>query len=131
MLEVTIVLELLVHKWDEAVIIGCLLISNSILSFVQENQANRALALLRSRLSVQARALRDARWQLIPAEQLVPGDVIHLRLGDIAPADVRLFDGVVQADESELTGESLPVRNPRGRPLTPGRGSNEAKQAAR
>ena len=114
MLEATIVLEILVHKLDEAVIIGVLLLFNSILSFVQENQANRALALLRKRLSVQARVLRDGRWQLIPAEELVPGDVIHLRLGDLAPADVRLFDGVVEADESELTGESLPVEKSAG-----------------
>jgi len=84
MLEATIVLEILVHKLDEAVIIGVLLLFNSILSFVQENQANRALALLRKRLSLQARVLRDGRWQLLPAEQLVSGDVIHLRLGDLA-----------------------------------------------
>jgi H+-transporting ATPase len=114
MLEVTVLLEVLVHKLDEAVIIGVLLLFNSVLSFVQENQANRALALLRSRLSVRARVLRDAHWQLIPAEQLVFGDVIHLRLGDLAPADVRLFDGVVEADESELTGESLPVEKSAG-----------------
>ena len=78
MLEATIVLEILVHKGDEAVIIGVLLIFNSILSFIQENQANRALALLRYRLSVQARVLRDGRWQVIPAEQLGPGDVIPI-----------------------------------------------------
>jgi H+-transporting ATPase len=114
MLEATVVLEILVHKRDEAIIIGSLLVFNAILSFVQENQANRALALLRNRLSLQARALRDGGWRLIPAEQLVPGDVIHLRLGDLAPADVRLFDGVVQVDESELTGESLPVEKAAG-----------------
>jgi len=114
MLEATIVLEILVHKLDEAIIIGALLLFNSVLSFLQENQANRALALLRRRLSVQARVLRDGRWQLIPAEQLVPGDVIHLRLGDLAPADARLFEGVVEADESELTGESLPVEKSAG-----------------
>lgn len=114
MLEATIVLEILVHKLDEAVIIGVLLLFNSILSFVQENQANRALALLRSRLSVQARVLRDGHWQLIPAEQLVPGDVIHLRLGDLAPADARLFDGLVEADQSDLTGESQPVEKSAG-----------------
>src|SRR5579863_6735805 len=114
MLEATIVLEILVHKLDEAAIIGGLLLFNSILSFLQENQANRALALLRKRLSVQARALRDSRWQLIPAEQIVPGDVVHLRLGDLAPADTRLFDGVLEVDESELTGESQPVEKSAG-----------------
>jgi magnesium-transporting ATPase (P-type) len=114
MLEATIVLEILVHKLDEAVIIGVLLLFNSILSFIQENQANRALTLLRKRLSVEARVLRDGHWQLIPAEQLVPGDVIHLRLGDLAPADARLFDGLVEADESDLTGESLPAEKSTG-----------------
>jgi H+-transporting ATPase len=114
MLEATVALEISVHKRDEAIIIGILLVFNAVLSFVQENQANRALALLRNRLPVRARALRDGRWQLVPAEQLVRGDVIHLRLGDLAPADVRLFDGAVQADESELTGESLPVEKTAG-----------------
>ena len=114
MLEATIVLEILVHKLDEAVIIGVLLLFNSILSLVQENQANRALSLLRKRLSVQVRVLRDALWQLIPADQLVPGDVTHLRLGDLAPADIRLFDGAVASDESDLTGESLPVEKSPG-----------------
>lgn len=114
MLEATILLEILAHKLDEAIIIGVLLLFNSVLSFSQENQANRALALLRGRLSVQARVLRDGHWQLIAAEEIVPGDVIHLRVGDLAPADVRLFDGVVEADESELTGESLPVEKSAG-----------------
>jgi H+-transporting ATPase len=114
MLEATVVLEVLVHKRDEAIIIAVLLVFNAVLSFVQEDQANRALALLKNRLSVQTRVLRDGRWQLIPAERLVPGDVIHLRLGDLAPADIGLFDGVVQADESELTGESLPVEKSAG-----------------
>jgi H+-transporting ATPase len=72
MLEATIGLEILVHKLDEAIIIGVLLLFNSILTFVQENQANRALALLRKQLSVQARVLRDGHWQIIPAEQIVP-----------------------------------------------------------
>jgi len=114
MLEATIVLEILVHKLDEAIIIGVLLLFNSILSLVQENQANRALALLRKRLSVQVRVLRDARWQLIPADQLVPRDVTHLRLGDLAAADIRLFDGAIACDESDLTGESLPVEKSAG-----------------
>jgi H+-transporting ATPase len=114
MLEATIALEILVHKLDEAVIIGALLLFNSLLSFVQENQANQALTLLRDRLSVNARVRRDGRWQLVPAEQLVPGDVIHLRLGDLVPADLRLFDGVVEADESDLTGESLPIEKSAG-----------------
>jgi H+-transporting ATPase len=120
MLEATVILEILVHKRDEAIIISVLLLVNAVLSFVQENQANHALQLLRSQLKVQARVLRDGRWQLLPAEQLVPGDVIHLRLGDLAPADVQLLDGLVQVDESELTGESLPVEKAAGAPVYAG-----------
>jgi H+-transporting ATPase len=114
MLEATVALEILAHKRDEAIIITVLLVFNAVLSFFQENQANQALALLRNRLAVNARTLRDNRWQLVPADQLVPGDVIHFRLGDLAPADARLFDGTVQVDESELTGESLPIEKSAG-----------------
>jgi H+-transporting ATPase len=120
MLEATIVLELVLGKQGEAAIITGLLVFNSLLSFLQENQANRALALLRRRLGVQARVLRDGRWQLAPAEELVSGDVVHLRMGDLVPADIRLFDGVVLCDESELTGESLPVEKSAGANLYAG-----------
>jgi H+-transporting ATPase len=114
MLEATIILELVAHKRDEAVIIGVLLLFNSVLGFVQENQANRALDLLRTRLSMTARARRDDEWRQIPAEDLVPDDVIHVRVGDLTPADARLSEGTVLADESELTGESLPVEKAAG-----------------
>ncbi len=120
MLEATIVLEILARKYDEGAIIGVLLVFNSVLSFLQENQSNRALALLRSRLSVRARALRDGQWQIVPAEEVVPGDVIHLRLGDLVPADVQLSEGSAEADESELTGESLPVEKQAGAKLYAG-----------
>jgi H+-transporting ATPase len=109
MLEATIALQLALGKADEAAVIAVLLVLNALLSFFQEHRANRALALLRQRLAVTARVLRDDRWQTVPAQSLVPGDVVHLRLGDLAPADVRLTDGQVLVDQSTLTGESLPV----------------------
>jgi H+-transporting ATPase len=109
MLEVTLILEFALKKYPEAAIIGALLIFNAALSFIQENRAQHALDLLRQRLSVQARVLRDGRWQLIPARNLVPGDVIHLRMGDLLPADVRLSEGDILMDQSALTGESAPV----------------------
>ncbi len=114
MLEATVALELLARKPKEAVIIGALLLFNAVLSFAQESQADQSLALLRKRLAVRARVLRDARWQILPADQLVPDDVIRLRLGDLAPADARLLDGNIEADESSLTGESLPVEKSTG-----------------
>ncbi len=109
MLEATIVLQFLLGKRDEAAVIAVLLVFNAVLSFVQENRANRALALLKRRLATQARVLRDESWQLIAATELVPGDIVHLRMGDLAPADIRLLDGNLLLDQSALTGESLPT----------------------
>ncbi len=109
MLEATIALQLAFGKRDEAIIIAVLLVFNSLLSFVQEAHSNKALALLRKRLSIQARVFRDDRWQLLPAQEIVPGDAVHLRMGDIAPADIHLLEGEVLLDQSALTGESLPV----------------------
>jgi H+-transporting ATPase len=109
MLEATVALQLILGKTAEATIIAVLLVFNSILSFFEEAQSNQALALLRKRLSSEARVLRDGRWRLLPAQELVPGDVVHLRMGDIPPADIRLLEGEVLLDQSALTGESLPV----------------------
>jgi len=109
MLEAAIALQLYLDKADEAIIIALLLVFNAALSFIHENRANKALALLRNRLAVQARVRRDDRWQRIPSKELVPEDVVRLRLGDLVPADVRLFEGALLLDQSALTGESLPV----------------------
>lgn len=109
MLEVAILLELGLGKGTEAGIIAALLLGNAVLSFLQEDQAQNALRLLRRRLEVRARVLRDGRWQRVPAREVVPGDVLHLRMGDIVPADVRVTDGQLLVDQSALTGESLPV----------------------
>jgi H+-transporting ATPase len=109
MLETTIVLELILGKRPEAVVIGFLLVFNAGLGFVQENRAQNALSLLRQRLPVKARVMREGHWQLLLAKDLVPGDFIHVRMGDVMPADVRLGDGHIQVDQSTLTGESLPI----------------------
>ena len=109
MLEVTIVLEVILGKRPEAVIIGLLLILNAGLGLVQENRAQNALALLRKRLPVKARVRRDGQWQALAAEELVPDDFVHVRMGDLMPADVRLADGHILLDQSTLTGESLPI----------------------
>jgi H+-transporting ATPase len=109
MLEATIVLELALGKHAEALIIAALLVFNAAVSLLQESRAQNALAMLRGRLEVRARVLRDARWRMVAARELVVGDVIHIRLGDLVPADVRLVSGEVLLDQSALTGESLPV----------------------
>ncbi|RIK46788.1 MAG: plasma-membrane proton-efflux P-type ATPase [Chloroflexi bacterium] len=109
MLEVAVVLELVLGKYLEAAIIAALLAFNVLLSTVNERRAQTALVLLRQRLAILTRVRRDGRWQQVPAEELVPGDVIHLRVGDLVPADTRLFDGELLLDQAALTGEALPV----------------------
>jgi H+-transporting ATPase len=110
MLEVAIGLTWLLGHQLQALIIGLLLVFNGVVSYLQEDRAERALALLQSHLKVQARVWRDKRWQTIPARELVPGDVIHVRMGDIVPADLSLADGSILVDESALTGEAVPVQ---------------------
>jgi len=109
MLEATIALEIVLGKRPEAVIIGLLLIFNAGLGLVQEKRAHNALTLLRKRLPVLARVRRSGQWQSVAAEELVPGEFVHVRMGDLMPADVRLADGHISLDQSTLTGESLPI----------------------
>jgi H+-transporting ATPase len=120
MLELAIVLDLVLGRWTEAAVIAVLLLVNSLMGFAQETRAQAALALLRQRLTINARARRDGQWQILPAAQLVPGDLVHLRAGDVVPADLKLADGAVLLDESVLTGESLPVERSPGSPAYSG-----------
>jgi H+-transporting ATPase len=114
MLEVTIALELSLGKWLEAGVVTLVLAFNAVLGLVQQGRAQGALALLRQRLSINARVARDGSWQLVPAAGLVPADLVHVRVGDFVPADLQLSDGDVLVDESTLTGESLPAQRTAG-----------------
>ena len=109
LLEATIVLELVMGQYLEALIIALLLAFNSILTVVQEHRSGKALDLLKQRLAPSASVRRDARWTQVPAAGLVPGDIVRLALGGIVPADVVLIDGAVLLDQSVLTGESVAV----------------------
>jgi H+-transporting ATPase len=109
MLEAAVVLELVTGKVTEAAIVACLLVFNGVVGVVQEGRAAGALALLRQRLQVEARVRPDGQWTRLPAEDLVPGDVVHVRLGDAVPADLDVESGAVTVDQSVLTGESAPV----------------------
>ncbi len=120
MLEVTLLLELVLGRYTQAVIIAILLVLNAVLSFTQERRASNALSLLRQHLAIQVRVFRDGRWQLTPAQDLVPGDVVHVRMGDLAPADLLLHDGQILVDQSALTGESAPVEVGPGKPAYAG-----------
>ncbi|WP_207264447.1 plasma-membrane proton-efflux P-type ATPase [Desulfovibrio sp. Huiquan2017] len=111
MIEVAAILSLAVRHWADFVIILALLVFNAVVGFWQEYQAGNAVDALRSKLALKGRVLRDGEWRSVDARDLVPGDVIRLRMGDIIPADCRLVDGdFLSVDQSALTGESLPVQ---------------------
>jgi H+-transporting ATPase len=109
MLEIAVILEVALQKYDEAIIIAVLILFNAAFSSIQEKRSSDALALLSQRLKLTARVRRDGNWKTLPSEQLVPDDVIHIRMGDLLPADVTLLEGDLLLDQSALTGESLPV----------------------
>lgn len=110
MIEVAAVLLAIVRHWPDFFIILALLLFNAGVGFWQEFKAANALAALKNQLAPRARVLRDGQWSEIDAAELVPGDVVRLRLGDIIPADAKLIEGdYLSVDQSALTGESLPV----------------------
>lgn len=114
MLELAAVLEVVVGKNVEAGVILALLAFNSIMSFLHEGKAQKALELLKQRLAVKARVMRDDKWTMLDAKYLVPDDLVHLRMGDFVPADIKILDSQLQLDQSALTGESLPVEAEQG-----------------
>jgi H+-transporting ATPase len=109
MLEAAILLELVLGKYVEAAIIAALLAFNAALGLFQESRARATLAALKSRLALNASVRRDGAWKIIPAIELVPGDVVKLSLGAVVAADVRLTGGEILLDQSMLTGESVPI----------------------
>jgi H+-transporting ATPase len=106
MLELIMVLSALLGKHSDLAVVGALLVVNALLSYMQEHRAAGVVETLRRRLQVSARVRRDTVWQVIPARELVPGDIVRVRPGDIIPADVKLLTGALSVDQSALTGES-------------------------
>ena len=120
MLELIMVLSAVLRKISDLVVVGALLVINAVLSFLQEHRAAGVVETLRRRLQVSARVLRDSNWQVVPARELVPGDIVRVRPGDIIPADVKLITGGLSVDQSALTGESKDVDKASGEVLSSG-----------
>lgn len=115
MIEVAVILSGVVRHWPDFFIILILLVANAMVGFWEEREAGNAIEALKAKLAVKARVKRDGKWVNPAARELVPGDVIRVRLGDIVPADARLLDGdPVEVDQSALTGESLPAERKSG-----------------
>ena len=115
MIEAAAILSAVVQKWDDFVIIAIMLVVNAGLDFFQEHRALNALRALKQRMGAETIVRRDGQFTTIPSRELVPGDIIKLRIGNIVPADVKLLDGdYLSIDQSALTGESLPVSKKAG-----------------
>ena len=120
MLEMIMVLSAVLGNYSDLAIVSALLVINAILSVMQERRAAGVVEALRKRLQVNARVLRDSAWKVIPSRELVPGDIVRMRPGDIIPADVKLLNGVLAVDQSALTGESKDVDKTSGGVLSSG-----------
>ena len=115
MIEAAVILSAAARHWPDFGIIFLLLLANAVVGFWEEHQAGNAIAALKATLAIKARVKRDGKWINPAARELVPGDAIRLRLGDIVPADARLLDGdEISVDQSALTGESMPATRKSG-----------------
>ncbi|MEM3181139.1 MAG: plasma-membrane proton-efflux P-type ATPase [Candidatus Micrarchaeaceae archaeon] len=111
MLELVIVITFVIHDLKDCYLILSLLLFNAVVGFLEESRAGNAIELLKKRLTVSARVLRENNWRVINARELVPGDIIRIRIGDIVPADAKIIEeSRLEVDQSALTGESLPVK---------------------
>ena len=110
MIAAAAIMSAVISHWEDFWIIIFLLLINAAVAFFQERKADNAINLLKQKLPLRVRVLRDRTWIETPARELVPGDVVRIRMGDIIPADGKLFNGeYLLVDESALTGESMPV----------------------
>ncbi|MGO3575743.1 MAG: HAD-IC family P-type ATPase [Lactobacillus helveticus] len=110
MIEAAAIVSAIINHWDDFAIIIALLLFNACIEMWQDRKASNALAALKKGLAPTATVLRDGKFTTIPASQLVPGDIVKVRLGQIVPADLRFTGGdYASIDQAALTGESLPV----------------------
>ena len=131
MIEIAAVLSALLGDWPDLSIIGAMLALNAVIGFWQEHRAANALEALKNQLALTAHVIRDGMRREIPARELVPGDTIRLRIGDVVPADARVFEGqYLSVDESSLTGESLPVEKSPGDPVYSGSSIKQGEMKA-
>jgi H+-transporting ATPase len=109
MIEAALILTAVTSRWVDFGIILALLLLNGGVGFWEEHQAGTAIAALKQRLARTAEVNRDGRWVTVAAAEIVPGDLVRVGRGEIVPADGRVVAGEGEADESALTGESLPA----------------------
>ena len=110
MIEIATILSFVVQDWDDFWIILILLIFNAVIGFWQDYKADKSISILKQKLALKANAKRNGQWIPLEARDLVPGDIVHVKLGNIVPADLKVLAGEnLELDQSALTGESLAV----------------------
>jgi len=109
MIEVAVILSAVAKRWEDFSVILLMLLINAFVDFFQESKALSAISVLKKKLARKALVLRDGKWQSIDAKEIVPEDVIKIKIGDVVPADCKLLGGgdFLQVDQSALTGESM------------------------
>jgi H+-transporting ATPase len=114
MLEITIVISFLLHKYVDVYLIGGLMVFNAIIGFIQESKAAKTVQALKQSLQVLVRVIRNSKWQQVGGNQLVPGDIMRIRTGDFITADAKIIDGMAGTDQSAITGESMLISKKEG-----------------
>jgi len=111
MIEIAAILSAIAQRWEDFFVIMLMLFINAFVDFYQESKALNAIAVLKKKLAREALVLRDGKWKSINAKEVVPNDIIKIKIGDVVAADCILLGGedFIQVDQSALTGESLPV----------------------
>ncbi|WP_121626790.1 plasma-membrane proton-efflux P-type ATPase [Poseidonibacter antarcticus] len=111
MIEIAAILSAVAQRWEDFSVIILMLFINAFVDFYQESKALNAIAVLKKKLAREALVLRDGKWKTINSKEVVPDDIIKIKIGDVVAADCILLGGedFIQVDQSALTGESLPV----------------------
>jgi H+-transporting ATPase len=109
LLEAAMIFELIMGKAVQSAVIFLLLVFSAVIGEIQEKRAKKAIGYLHQQLQISVRTFRNGTWQTIPSRELVPGDIVHGRVGDIVPADIEIINGNASVNESALTGESIDV----------------------
>jgi H+-transporting ATPase len=109
LLEAAMLFELFMGKIPQSIVVFLLLVFSAVIGEIQEKRAKKAIGYLHQQLQISVRALRNGIWQTLLSRELVPGDIVHVKVGDIVPADVEIINGNVSVNESALTGESIDV----------------------
>ena len=120
LLEAAMIFELIMGKGVQAAVVFLLLVFSAVIGEIQEKRTKKAIGYLRQQLQISVRTLRNGTWQTIPSRELVPGDIVHVRVGDIVPADIEIINSNASVNESALTGESINVTKEAGETIFAG-----------